>query len=59
MFKKKTKKKVLKEKVGPSPPTPIVEPIKTYQCRGCKNQYESVELVPCPRCGREVSFRIG
>ena len=57
MFKKKTKKKVLKEKVGPLPPTPIIEPTKTYQCRGCKTQFPALDGV-CKDCGRTDAFRI-
>jgi len=56
MAKKKTSKKVLKEEVAIAPP-PILDPPKTYQCRGCKKQFPAVDS-KCPQCGREDTFRV-
>ena len=54
---KKVTKKALEEKVVETPPTPIIEPTKTYQCRGCKKQFPAGDS-KCPQCGREDTFRI-
>jgi len=53
-FKKKSKKSV-----PVIVPEPIVEPTKTFQCRHCKQIYESVRFGECPHCGVTNSFRIG